>query len=63
MNVKKRLRINIREPMFGSKGGKPEEERYADMNTFHVGDPFVLDLFPKNMIKMLKPLVKKSIVC
>ena len=62
LDIKTGLRVDIRKPMFGSKGGKPKKERNAYTKAFHVSNPFFFEVFAEIKVNNLKPFVKDRIL-
>jgi len=62
LNIKTGLRVDLRKAIFGSKGRESEKERDANMKTFHVSNPFFLDLFSKVEVNYFKPFTKCRIL-
>ena len=58
LDIKIGLRINVRKPMFGSKGGKPKKERNAYMKAFYVSNPFLFEVFTEIKVYIFKPFAK-----
>jgi len=62
LNIETGLGVDFRKSIFGSKGREPEKERDANMKTFHVSNPFFLDLFSKVEVNNFKRFTKCRIL-
>ena len=58
LNIDTGLRVNFRKPIFGSEGREPEKEWDAYMESFHVADPFLFDLFAEVKVYYFEPFSK-----
>jgi len=61
LNLNTRLRKNILKPLFGSERREPKKEWDTNMESFHIDNPFLLNVFPEGMINIFKPFAEKSI--
>jgi len=58
LNINIGLGVDFRKSIFGSKGKESEKERDTNMKTFHVSNPFFLNLFSKVEVNNFKPFTK-----